>query len=164
MRNLYMLAIVVFAITASAAAPPQDGLVQAISDAAAYRSRIEAIALRAKAEYDPSGQQYQNARTLYNNVWQQNSMFVESMLKVLGGQPPDEDLCDDAAAVTIMTNDYVTQMGQQRGFADRTVAVIVPPFVRLLVAILSSLHHKSLVASVQSTLAKQLTWTPWEEL
>lgn len=159
--------ITVFAlsiVTVQAGPQTSDDMIQAISDAAAYRSHAEAIAQRAKTQYNSTAREYQVAQALYNNARQQNNAFIEAAVSVLGGSTPDRTLTDSAATATIAANDYVTQLGPLRRKTDKGVIALLPPFVRLLLAVLFSLHLKSGSALVAEEISTQLMWNTWEEL
>jgi hypothetical protein len=163
MKSLTLVVISMLVVaSADAASQAPDSLIQAISAGAAYRSRVEALAQRAKTQYDPSSRQYQMARALYNNARQQNGIFMQAIQEALDGMPSDETVGDDVALATIAANDYVTKMSVQS--TDKSLLVLIPPFVRLLLAVLSVLRNRSAASALAPSLSTQLAWTAWEEL
>lgn len=147
-----------------AAEPLSADVIEAISDATAYRSRAEAIGQRVKAQYDPSSSEYQVAQSLYNNARRHNNAFVTALMGTFQGASPDRSLTDTAATATITATNYVAQVGAQQFKSERSISTVIAPFIRLLIAVLTHLHNKSGLALLANQLSPQLTWSPWEEL
>lgn len=152
----------VFALRASE--PIADEIIDAVSDATAYRSRVESIGQNIKEQYDPSSSEYQIAQSLYNNARRQNNVFITDLLATFQGATPDRNLTDAATTATITATNYVGQVGAQSFKSSKSLATVIAPFIRLLVAVLTHLHNKSGFGLLAGELSPHLMWRSWEEL
>ena len=142
-----------------------DGFITAVSDWARYRSRLEAIAQKAKARFPVNSPEYNRAHNSYDQLVQSSVTFNKSLLELIQESKSSDTSAAATTRAVSVGDQFVRDVGptvnQQ---ADRSLIALVPPFVHLLAAVLQLSHSKNTKVEAAKTIQRELVWTPWNSL